>query len=104
MTDYPDIRKALRAGELDDFLDEIGELLLDRRRTMIARHIPHPGDIIIISRSCKPKMLAGAHVIFRGMAQSRLKVELQQTYSPKWTKGKTIRIPATLVGEVIARA
>lgn len=103
---YPAIRRAIMDGEVDEFLDEIAMTVANRRQ-MAARQMAYtlePGDMIIISRNCKPKMLAGQLVIFEGQDQSKLKVKLTQSYSAKWVKDAVIRIPPTLVGKVVKGA
>lgn len=103
MSKYPAIRRAIMDGEVDEFLDEIAMAIVNRRREA-GKQLSYQlelGDFIRIAGTCKPKMLANQLVIFRGWDPSRIRVELTQTYSPKWTKGKIIRIPPALVGRVM---
>lgn len=102
---YPEIREAIHSGQLDDYLDEISVQIFNRRRRagMQKSYQLEEGDTIIISATCKPKLMANAQVIFRGRDASKLKVELQRTYSQKWRKGNIIRIPTSLIGDVIKK-
>lgn len=102
MSKYPAIRRAIMGGEVDEYLEEISMAVMNRRQTA-AKQLSYTlelGDFIIISSTCKPKMLQRQLVIFRGWDASKLRVELTQTYSQKWRKGMVIRIPAVLVGGV----
>jgi hypothetical protein len=102
---YPMIRDAIYHGELDDYLDELSAQIFNRRRRAGQQksYELELGDIIVISNNCKPKLLANTQVIFRGREASKLKVELTRTVSQKWRRGSIIRIPVSLVGDVIKK-
>lgn len=106
---YSDLRQMIYEGGLDERLDELALVINHRRnfvrQTAAALNVQklQPGDDIIISQNCKPKMLAGIRVTYIGRRASKLEVRLLHTYSPKWRQGSTMRIPQTLVGKVIKK-
>lgn len=96
-------RMGIRAGVFDEDLDEMISLLNRRREVIAARRVAdlEVGQHILISDTCRPKMLAGEPVEIVGFEGDKVKVRLRHTYSSKWRAGNVITLPRTLVGKVI---
>jgi hypothetical protein len=105
--DINTVTNAIEDGSFDEDIERILQSLSIRRRILSQRTAADnlkkltPGCIIVIAGNCKPKMLANQPVIYLGKEGLKLQVELKNTYSAKWRVGSVIRIPVTLIGEVI---
>lgn len=98
----PELIELIKAGMLDGHLEEIQHEVTVRQRVAqmkIATELKS-GDHVRVSKSCRPKMLAGTTVEFVGLSEEpgKIRVRLLGTYSQKWRKGNVITMPFALIG------
>lgn len=98
--EYPieKLRRDLRIGVYDEFLDDIQALIKLRRKQVADNFVQDLkiGDTVVINSGVSPKYLAGAKAEVVGFNKTRLQVSLFEDVG-KFRAGRTITCPPSIL-------